>query len=281
MAQHWFDPDRSGSPGWDLAAVALCVLVFWLPIDSAGRAAWVHAGLIALLVVGMLLRGRRPFVALGVVGAVTLAGAAFGMTLDPFVASAWVLYRVALRYGTARSLNTVVAATGVTIAAVAFLGTADTGSAVRYTMLSLFALASAWVLGATTRRAALEVEHAMLAERRGAVTAERLRVVREVHDVVSHSLGTIAVTAGVAARADDDLPVVAQLRPPSRPIRPGRLVDTEDVLANSARPRPAAGPSPICEARASTPHPCPPARRRRGPDRSSAPPRGPEPLPTE
>ncbi|MFI9845464.1 sensor histidine kinase [Nonomuraea sp. NPDC051941] len=203
MAQHWFDPDRSGSTGWDLAAVALCVLVFWLPIDSGGRAAWVHAGLIALLVVGMLLRGRRPFVALGVVGAVTLAGAAFGMTLDPFVASAWVLYRVALRHGTARSLNTVGAATGATIAAVAFLGTADAGSAVRYTMLSLFALASAWVLGATTRRAALEAEHAMLAERRGAVTAERLRVVREVHDVVSHSLGTIAVTAGVAARADD------------------------------------------------------------------------------
>ncbi|MGW4959591.1 sensor histidine kinase [Nonomuraea sp. NPDC004186] len=42
MAQHWFDPDRSGSTGWDLAAVALCVLVFWLPIDSGGRAAWVH-----------------------------------------------------------------------------------------------------------------------------------------------------------------------------------------------------------------------------------------------
>ncbi|MGW0196420.1 hypothetical protein [Nonomuraea sp. NPDC003201] len=68
MAQHWFDPDRSGSTGWDLVAVALCVLVFWLLIDSGGRAAWVHAVLIALLVVGMLLRGRRPFVALGVVG---------------------------------------------------------------------------------------------------------------------------------------------------------------------------------------------------------------------
>ncbi|MFC4009330.1 sensor histidine kinase [Nonomuraea purpurea] len=203
MAQHWFDPDRRGSAGWDLAAASLCVLVFWLPIDGGGRAAWAHAGLIALLVAGMLLRGRRPFAALAVVGAATLAGVAFGMTQDPFVASAWVLYRVALTYGSARSLKTVAWAVGVSIAAVAFLGTADAESAVRHTMLSLSALAVAWVLGATTRQAALETEHAMLAERHGAVTAERLRVVREVHDVVSHSLGTIAVTAGVAARADD------------------------------------------------------------------------------
>ncbi|MEU6719012.1 histidine kinase [Nonomuraea sp. NPDC046802] len=200
MAQHWFDPDRRGSAGWDLAAASLCVLVFWLPIDGD---AWAHAGLIALLVAGMLLRGRRPFAALAVVGAATLAGVAFGMTQDPFVASAWVLYRVALTYGSARSLKTVAWAVGVSIAAVAFLGTADAESAVRHTMLSLSALVVAWVLGATTRQAALEAEHAMLAERHGAVTAERLRVVREVHDVVSHSLGTIAVTAGVAARADD------------------------------------------------------------------------------
>ncbi|MEV0386247.1 histidine kinase [Nonomuraea sp. NPDC050643] len=202
MNRPWFDSTEPSSVRWDVGAGLLCVLVFWLPVDAT-RAPLAHLGLIALLVVGMALRTRRPLAAFAAVTAATLAGAALGMTQDPFVAAAWVLHRVALTRGTARSLNTVAGLTAVTIAAVAFLGTADAESTVRYTMLSLLALAAAWVLGGTTRRATLETEHAMLAERQGAVTAERLRVVREVHDVVSHSLGTIAVTAGVAVRADD------------------------------------------------------------------------------
>ncbi|NJP98404.1 two-component sensor histidine kinase [Nonomuraea sp. FMUSA5-5] len=194
--RHWFD--GGGSTRWDVGAALLCVLVFWLPVAS-----WAQAGLIVVLVAGMVLRARRPVAAFVLVTAATLAGAALGVTQDPFVASAWVLYRVALARGTVRSLNAVAGATAVTIAGVAFLGTADAESTVRYTLLSLLALAAAWVLGATTRRAALQAEQAMLAERQAAVVAERLRVVREVHDVVSHSLGTIAVTAGVGARADD------------------------------------------------------------------------------
>ncbi|MFF4616193.1 hypothetical protein [Nonomuraea jabiensis] len=69
--------------------MALCVLVFWLPIDGDGRAAWVHAGLVALRVVGMLPNGHRPLVTLGIVETATLAGAAYGTTQDPIVASAW------------------------------------------------------------------------------------------------------------------------------------------------------------------------------------------------
>ncbi|SEG72648.1 Signal transduction histidine kinase [Nonomuraea solani] len=201
MSRPWSDASPS-SVRWDVGVALLCVLVFWLPID-AGRVPWAHLGLIAALILGMTLRSRWPLGAFAVVAAATLTGAALGVTQDPFVAAAWVLHRVALTRGTARSLNTVAVLTGVVIAGVAFLGAADAENAVRYTMLSLLALAGSWVLGGTTRRAALETEHAMLAERQGAVTAERLRVVREVHDVVSHSLGTIAVTAGVAARADD------------------------------------------------------------------------------
>lgn len=202
--RHWFDVSHPRSAGRDAGAALLCVLVFWLPLD-AGDGRWLQAALIVLLVAGMLPRSRRPLAAFAVVAGVTLAGAALGMTHDPFVAAAWMLHRVALTRGTTRSLNAVGAAAGAAIAAVAFLGTADAESTVRYTMLSLLALAAAWVLGGTTRRAALQAEHAMLAERQAAVTAERLRVAREVHDVVSHSLGTIAVTAGVAARDDDSV----------------------------------------------------------------------------
>ncbi|MFC7039466.1 sensor histidine kinase [Nonomuraea rubra] len=198
---HWFDGSHPRSARWDAGAALLCVLVFWLPVDA--RAPALHTALIVLLAAGMTVRSRWPVAAFAAVAGTTAAGAALGMTHDPFVAAAWVLYRVALGRSTSRSLNAVGAASGMLIAAVAFLGTADAEDTVRYTMLSLLALAAAWVLGGTTRRAALQAEHAMLAERQAAVTAERLRVAREVHDVVSHSLGTIAVAAGVAARSGD------------------------------------------------------------------------------
>jgi signal transduction histidine kinase len=66
----------------------------------------------------------------------------------------------------------------------------------------LVALAGAWALGTSTGRQLLEVERRVSAEKDRAVAAERLRVAREVHDVVSHSLGSIAVAAGVSARVD-------------------------------------------------------------------------------
>lgn len=43
-----------------------------------------------------------------------------------------------------------------------------------------------------------------------AVTAERLRIARELHDVVGHSLGVIALQAGVGARVVDDEPAEAR-----------------------------------------------------------------------
>ncbi|MFF4194452.1 hypothetical protein [Nonomuraea sp. NPDC001831] len=92
---------------------------------------------------------------------------------------------------TPRSLSIVKAAAGLVVIAIALFGTADGASGVlRFIMLSLLALAGSWLLGGTTRRAVLEAEHATRAESQAAVAAERLRVVRELHDVVSHSLGT-------------------------------------------------------------------------------------------
>lgn len=72
-------------------------------------------------------------------------------------------------------------------------------------LLSAVVLSASWVLGVRTRQVRVEVAARSRAE-------ERLRLARDVHDVLSHSLGTIGVQAGVAAHvsslSEDDLRVL-------------------------------------------------------------------------
>jgi signal transduction histidine kinase len=62
----------------------------------------------------------------------------------------------------------------------------------------LLALALAWTLGDSRRRERVhgERQRTQLAER--AVTAERLRIARELHDIVAHNIGVVALQAGAA-----------------------------------------------------------------------------------
>jgi len=85
---------------------------------------------------------------------------------------------------------------------------------------SLLALAVAWLWGENLRNrrarwAAMEERARRLeAEReerdRQAVTAERLRIARELHDVVAHSMSVIAVQSGVANHVIDSRPAQAR-----------------------------------------------------------------------
>lgn len=98
--------------------------------------------------------------------------------------------------------------------AIAVLAPDRFGSGVALTNLALFA--GAFGLGRAARSRARTVQ--LLAERvaeaersravaaESAVTAERLRIARELHDVVGHSLGVIALQAGVGARVVDTDP---------------------------------------------------------------------------
>jgi signal transduction histidine kinase len=197
--------------GLQLGMTALCVAVFWLPLDD--RSGWsltVHVALIAVLTVGMLLRQTAPSAAFALVGTATFVGAALELTQDPFIAAAWTLYPVAIRRSTGRFPSVASAIFAAVVAAVSMVGSPEGQDAARYVTLSLVALAGAWALGTATGRRLLEVERRVSAEKDRAVAAERLRVAREVHDVVSHSLGAISVAAGVAARVDADDP--ARLR---------------------------------------------------------------------
>lgn len=76
--------------------------------------------------------------------------------------------------------------------------------------LALLTAGLAWSAGASLRQSRLHARE--LAERSAAeaVAAERLRIARDLHDMVAHSIGVIAIQAGVGGRVIDTQPAEAR-----------------------------------------------------------------------
>lgn len=68
----------------------------------------------------------------------------------------------------------------------------------------------AWLIGNSTHQAREYAEKSRVQAAAQAVTAERLRIAREMHDTVAHSIGIIALQAGAAARVIETQPVAAR-----------------------------------------------------------------------
>ncbi|WP_338495304.1 sensor histidine kinase [Streptomyces sp. SJL17-4] len=227
--------------------------------------AW--AGVLVAAAVGLPVAARRlwPVPA----AATALAGASAAVLLDitrePWAGAGLVLYAVALARPPRRSVpvlavSLVLAATAV-LTGEAVVTPAETWSgAVGVAAMVWLVLGGGWAAGfaVRARRAREEDRAAYLAER--AVVEERLRIARELHDVVSHSLGLIVVKAGVAGHvakhrpeeAEDALRVIEQtgraamtemrrtlgvLRtgPATAPLGPAPGIDALGGLAEQAR----------------------------------------------
>jgi signal transduction histidine kinase len=68
----------------------------------------------------------------------------------------------------------------------------------------------AWLIGHTIRQAQVHAEQLRFAAEAQVATAERLRIARELHDMVAHSIGIIAIQAGMGSRVIDTQPVEAR-----------------------------------------------------------------------
>ncbi|MEU2394359.1 sensor histidine kinase [Streptomyces sp. NPDC007369] len=200
-------------------------------------ALWVGAGLVTLVLSNLVLRvplgvgdqifGPGPMVVLlGLAGAgvlvrraplVTLSLMLFTacvlifvtntpeMTFVPVLAAAVALGRVA----SSRPRRVALTAVTVTVLAVLLgqLARPITGGpALVLAQSQLAIVVLAWLIGDSVRRGR---ESAMQEQARAteqALTEERLRIARELHDLVAHSIGIIAIQAGVGSRVIDKQP---------------------------------------------------------------------------
>ena len=91
-------------------------------------------------------------------------------------------------------------------AATLYLSPEANSSYVNVLIALLLGVMVAWLAGTTVRQRR-DYRTALLTQAAAhAVTAERLRIARELHDMVAHSIGVIAIQAGVGSRVIDTQP---------------------------------------------------------------------------
>ena len=175
------------------------------------------AGPLAVLVVlaagfAVALRRRRPVFMLGVllVGSfiVSTLTVPDGGALIYFVPVAYVLYLVAATYEEKRDAVRVLVAVFVTLVAVATVLVADARGTFKESTLIpvVLCVIIAWTIGHSVRqrrRYAVRLQDEAASK---AVAQERLRIARELHDVVAHSMSVIAVQAGYGQYVIDSQP---------------------------------------------------------------------------
>jgi signal transduction histidine kinase len=184
------------------------VMRYW-PMTLAGPAA-----VLLVLAAGfaVALRRRRPVLMLGValVGAFLISTLTVpdASALTYFLPVAYVLYLVAATYETKRDAVRVLVAVYLTLVAVAIVLVSGGNGQFNGSALIPVALCViiAWTSGYSVRqrrRYAVRLQDEAASK---AVAQERLRIARELHDVVAHSMSVIAVQAGYGQYVIDSQP---------------------------------------------------------------------------
>jgi signal transduction histidine kinase len=161
--------------------------------------------LAVLLIIGaglaVALRRRRPVFMLGVLLAVSLVGTALtgpnGSGLIYFLPVLYVLFSVASTYEKRRDAVRILAAVFLTLLADAGLLVFGWGGLGEGSLVSVpLCVIIVWTIGYIVRQRRKYAVRLQEEAASKAVAEERLRIARELHDVVAHSMSVIAVQAG-------------------------------------------------------------------------------------
>jgi signal transduction histidine kinase len=165
----------------------------------------------AAAIAGSVVLRRRPLAALTLLIAGSVAAAS--VQNSPMISFAhYLAVDIALGFIVAtRPRLTSAAALALTLGALAGYAQARMALGDSYVQSPgwpVYALTAvvAWLAGDSVRRARQYAERLRAHAVAEAVAAERLRISRELHDMVAHSIGIIALQAGAAARVIDTQP---------------------------------------------------------------------------
>ncbi len=202
----WLAADLAGGAGL-AAALAISAPPTGVPVLSAP----LPAGYALAAAAGFAVASRRVWLwpALLLATGASLAAFLFGFSKDPFLAIALVLYLVAVRERPRASLAALLAVEALVIATLAVAPNSRSQAIFSALVARASVQVAAWALGYAVRRQRADARGRILAQREftwRAVTQERLRIARDLHDVVAHSMSLIAVQAGVGHHLIDTQP---------------------------------------------------------------------------
>ena len=205
---HWIAADA-------VAAAALLVLLTGHAAAQRpqfGVPGWLAVTASAVTALSVAVRRVRPTAVFAVALASGALAAASGVSGNPAVTVALTLYTVAVSQPPRRSATALTAALILTLPAEALAGLAGQPPQPRlvldYLMTATAVIIGAvWAIGAMQRRyAAYSAEE----RDRRAVVGERLRIARELHDVISHAVTLITAKAAVTNYLIDSRPEEAR-----------------------------------------------------------------------
>ena len=190
---------------WALAAVCALLIygvmfkgrdVYVFPLSLWLAGAWAPPLLAAIVALPVGLRRRDPVGALilALVGCSLIVAVGGEINRGPFLPLALVLYRVAATRTRTVAITALAASLALLIVQGLILSLTGQGSGPA-TGVALI-LIIAWMIGLSAQQRRAYTARVREQVATAAVTEERLRIARELHDVVAHSMTVVAVQAG-------------------------------------------------------------------------------------
>ncbi|MBB4796125.1 sensor histidine kinase [Streptomyces nodosus] len=200
-----------------MAALGFALLPQLAPVRTAlaGGGSGEAAGWLLSLAAALPLAVRRvwPLPVFAFVLTVACVAVPFGLAATSFPAAAYALYAVAVsRRRPGRGAVAVGGGCAVGAALLTMTGGQhyEGGTGTVQVVFGVLALGATWAAGAAVREQRENVLRVIEQTAERAKVEERLRIARDMHDVVTHSVGLIAVKAGIANHVVDTRPQEAR-----------------------------------------------------------------------